>query len=56
MNENNIFSNLFKYSKVYINKNTKINAYFESSIEKALELVKRKKFNKIIRFKWQKIH
>ena len=34
--------------KLFIYEYAQLNAYFESSIEKALELIKRKKFNKII--------
>ena len=34
--------------KLFIYEYAQLNAYFESSIEKALDLVKRKKFNKII--------
>ena len=32
----------------FINKYAKMNAYFESNTEKALEIIKRKKYNKII--------
>ena len=44
----NIHSDLLKMRQLFIYKYTKMNAYFESSIEKALEIIKRKKFNKII--------
>ena len=45
---NTPFEIMFKFSKLYIYENYKMNLYFENSLEKALELVKRKKFNKII--------
>lgn len=47
-NTNTPYESMFKYSQLYIYKNYKMNLYFENSLEKALELVKRKKFNKII--------
>ena len=47
-NINTEFENVFKSSKLFIYENYKMNIYFENSIEKALELVKRKRFNKII--------
>ena len=45
---NTPFEIMFKISKLFIYENYKMNLYFENSLEKALELVKRKKFNKII--------
>ena len=45
---NNEFSNFLNIQKLFIYKYAKINAYFESSVEKALEIIKKKKFNKII--------
>ena len=45
---NNDFSRYLNAQKLFIYKYAKINAYFESSIEKALELIQKKKFNKII--------
>ena len=45
---NTPFEIMFKFSKLYIYENYKMNLYFENSLEKAFELVKRKKFNKII--------
>ena len=44
----NEFSQYLKGAKMYLYKNENINAFIESSTEKALELIKRKKFNKII--------
>ena len=44
----NLFSNYLKERKLFIYKYAKMNAYFESSTEKALEIIKMKKFNKII--------
>ena len=35
-------------AKFNINENLKINVYIKNSVEAALELIKRKKFNKII--------
>ena len=48
INSNKSFLKTFKESKLIIYKGLNTNIYFESSIEKALELVKRKKYNKII--------
>ena len=42
------FTNFLRESKLFIYKYAKMNAYFESSTEKALEIIKRKKYNKII--------
>ena len=47
-NGENIHSDILKIRQLFIYKYTKMNAYFESSTEKALEIIKRKKFNKII--------
>ena len=47
-NINTQFDFMFKLSQSIIYKNDKMNIYFENNIESALELVKRKKFNKII--------
>ena len=44
----NDFSNFLKERQLFIYKYTKMNAYFVSSTEKALEIIKRKRFNKII--------
>ena len=44
----NDFSDYLKERKLFIYKYAKMNAYFESSTEKALEIIKRKKLNKII--------
>ena len=44
----NDFSGYLKERKLFIYKHAKMNAYFESSTEKALEIIKKKKFNKII--------
>ena len=44
----NPFSNYLRERKLFIYKYAKMNAYFESSTEKALEIIKKKKFNKII--------
>ena len=44
----NIYSDYLKQRKAFIYEIAKMNAYFESSTEKALEIIKRKKFNKII--------
>ena len=44
----NNFSNFLKERQLFIYKYAKMNAYFVSSTEKALEIIKRKKFNKII--------
>ena len=40
--------NYLKEQKLFINKYAKMNSYFESSTEKALEIINRKKYNKII--------
>ena len=45
---NNAFSSYLKERQLFIYKYAKLNAYFESSTEKALEIIKKKKFNKII--------
>ena len=42
------FSKFLNTQKLIIYKYAKINAYFESSIEKSLEIIQKKKFNKII--------
>ena len=44
----NKFSNFLKDRKLFIYEYAKMNVYFENSIEKALEIIKRKKYNKII--------
>mgnify|MGYP002626490033 CR=1 FL=1 len=44
----NLYYKYLEEKKLFIYEYAKINAYFESSIEKALELIKRKKYNKII--------
>jgi len=44
----NDFSNFLKERQLFIYKYAKMNAYFVSSTEKALEIIKRKRFNKII--------
>ena len=44
----NEFSEYLKSAKMYLYKNENINVYIESTTEKALELIKKKKFNKII--------
>ena len=44
----NYYSDFLKDRKLFINKYAKMNAYFESNTEKALEIIKRKKYNKII--------
>ena len=44
----NSFSNYLKERQLFIYQYAKMNAYFESSTEKALEIIKTKKFNKII--------
>ena len=48
INENKSYAKVFNVSKRYINQFLRINAYFKDSIENALELIKRKKLNKII--------
>ena len=45
---NNKCNQYLEEKKIFIYKYSKMNAYFESSIEKALEIIKRKKYNKII--------
>jgi hypothetical protein len=47
INENKSNAKVFNVSKMYINQFLRINAYFKDSIENALELIKRKKLNKI---------
>ena len=44
----NEFSEYLYERKMFMYQYAKMNAYFESSTEKALEIIKRKKFNKII--------
>ena len=44
----NEFYEFLEEQKLFIYEYAKMNAYFESSIEKALELIQRKKYNKII--------
>ena len=44
----NEFSEYLYERKMFMYQCAKMNAYFESSTEKALEIIKRKKFNKII--------
>ena len=44
----NEFDKFLEEQKLFIYEYAKMNAYFESSIEKALELIQRKKYNKII--------
>ena len=44
----NSWTNYLKDRKMFIYKEAKMNVYFESNTEKALELIKRKKYNKII--------
>ena len=44
----NKFSKFLEEKKMFIYENTLFNSYFVSSTEKALEIIKRKKFNKII--------
>jgi hypothetical protein len=49
LNENNDFNSfLYKLKTMYLIQFSDKNIYFESSTEKALELIKRKRFNKII--------
>lgn len=45
---NNRFSNYLNMQKLYAFKATKMNIYFESSTENALELISKKRYNKII--------
>ena len=44
----NEYSEFLKERKLFIYEHAKMNAYFESSLERALEIIKRKKNNKII--------
>ena len=44
----NEYSDYLRERKLFIYKEAKMNAYFESSTEKALEIIKRKQYNKII--------
>ena len=44
----NEFSQFLQEAKTFIYKNKNINIYIESSTERALEIIKRKRFNKII--------
>ena len=44
----NDYSEFLKVRKLFIYEYAKMNAYFESSLERALEIIKRKKNNKII--------
>ena len=44
----NSWTKYLKNRKMFIYKEAKMNVYFESSTEKALELIRRKKYNKII--------
>ena len=44
----NEYSEFLKERKLFIYEYAKMNAYFESSLERALEIIKRKKNNKII--------
>ena len=46
--DNNKHSLYLKNAKMYLYNNENINVYIESCTEKALEIIKRKKFNKII--------
>ena len=43
-----MFYEFLEEQKLFIYEYAKMNAYFESSIEKALEIIQRKKYNKII--------
>ena len=45
---NNQYSDYLKERKLFIYEYAKMNAYFESNTERALEIIKRKKYNKII--------
>ena len=45
---NNEYSDFLKERKLFIYEYAKMNAYFEDSLERALEIIKRKKYNKII--------
>ena len=51
----NEFSDYLKSAKMYLYKNENINVYIESTTEKALELIKKKKFNKIILIRFVEI-
>ena len=44
----NEFSDFLKERKMFIYKQAKMNAFFESNTERALEIINRKKYNKII--------
>ena len=44
----NEFTKYLKNAKMYLYKNESINVYIENTSEKALELIKKKRFNKII--------
>ena len=44
----NEWSQYLKSQKMFIYKEAKMNAFFESNMEKAIEIIKRKKYNKII--------
>ena len=44
----NKISNFLVDAKLFLNKNVNLNVFIESRIEKALELIRRKKYNKII--------
>ena len=46
---NNEYSEFLKERKLFIYEYAKMNAYFEDSLEKALKIIKRIKYNKIIR-------
>ena len=46
--DNNEYSDFLKERKLFIYEYAKMNVYFEDSLEKALEIIKRKKYNKII--------
>ena len=47
-NSKNEWTDYLKQRKMFIYKYTKMNVFFESNTEKALEMIKRKKYNKII--------
>ena len=42
------YSKFLKYQKLFVYKYAKMNIYFEESTEKALEIIVKKRFNKII--------
>ena len=44
----NEWSKYLKQRKMFIYKEAKMNVFFESNTEKAIELIKRKKYNKVI--------